>query len=379
MPLTITLNDYTMSTAVTTEKPVTKNENGPVEPQISVTKPSGSTSGAGGGGGRMPPSLDQLAARLNTQSQSTTPASQSSQSSGVGIGIGPRSRLPAALLRTASQQSERSSATNDSLAVQPPTTRTGSPDASTPGVSAASTPSVPIEPTDTELTTENLEKLNISEEAKDEVGDTVGTVKKENKIPRGYKNIPSLETITRRMQKTRTLSVDGSAMPSPGGSGLPGIGADESHLDKIEEFMKQRDLEEQEARSKEHPLQYSWTIYHDSKPKIPAPSSAEQPWTPPPTAETNAYEAQLTVVGDFKTVESYCRYMNWLKPPSTLERNSNYHLFKDKIKPMWEDEANANGGKWVLTMRNNPQLLDRCWSYLSMAMVGEELEDAVEN
>lgn len=45
---------------------------------------------------------------------------------------------------------------------------------------------------------------------------------------------------------------------------------------------------------------------------------------------------------------------------------------------MWEDEANANGGKWVLTMKNNPALLDRCWSWLAMALVGEELEEGDE-
>ena len=45
---------------------------------------------------------------------------------------------------------------------------------------------------------------------------------------------------------------------------------------------------------------------------------------------------------------------------------------------MWEDEANANGGKWVLTMKNNPVLLDRCWSWLTMALVGEELEEGDE-
>ena len=28
---------------------------------------------------------------------------------------------------------------------------------------------------------------------------------------------------------------------------------------------------------------------------------------------------------------------------------------------MWEDEANANGGKWVRTMKNNPTLLDQRW------------------
>lgn len=42
---------------------------------------------------------------------------------------------------------------------------------------------------------------------------------------------------------------------------------------------------------------------------------------------------------------------------------------------MWEDPANADGGKWVLTMKNNPTLLDRCWAWLAMALVGEEVEE----
>ena len=45
---------------------------------------------------------------------------------------------------------------------------------------------------------------------------------------------------------------------------------------------------------------------------------------------------------------------------------------------MWEDPANANGGKWVLTMKSNPMLLDRCWSWLAMALVGEELDEKDE-
>jgi translation initiation factor 4E len=94
--------------------------------------------------------------------------------------------------------------------------------------------------------------------------------------------------------------------------------------------------------------------------------------------ESGEYEAGLTVIGDFDTVESFCRYFNWLKPPSKLEKNSNYHLFKKGIKPMWEDEANANGGKWVLTMKNNPQLLDRCWNWLAMALVGEDMDEGDE-
>ena len=45
---------------------------------------------------------------------------------------------------------------------------------------------------------------------------------------------------------------------------------------------------------------------------------------------------------------------------------------------MWEDPANASGGKWVLTMKSSPQLLDRCWSWLAMALVGEEFDEVGE-
>ena len=123
-------------------------------------------------------------------------------------------------------------------------------------------------------------------------------------------------------------------------------------------------------------------MFYDTKNnKIPAPQVSAT--DAPPSAhflapESDEYEAGLTVIGDFDTVESFCRYFNWLKPPSKLEKNSNYHLFKKGIKPMWEDEANANGGKWVLTMKNNPQLLDRCWTWLAMALVGEDLDEGDE-
>lgn len=88
------------------------------------------------------------------------------------------------------------------------------------------------------------------------------------------------------------------------------------------------------------------TLFHDCKSRAPQsnPTDPQSPFIPPASTETGAYEAGLTVIGEFNTVEGFCRYFNWLKPPSQLERNSNYHLFKDGIKPMWEDEANAKVG-----------------------------------
>ncbi len=95
-----------------------------------------------------------------------------------------------------------------------------------------------------------------------------------------------------------------------------------------------------------HPLQHTWTLFHDSKSRggvtTAGASQTKFPDTKSAAPQEEEYAAGLTVVGEFETVEDFCRWFNWLRPPSQLEMNSNYHLFKKGIKPMWEDEANAN-------------------------------------
>lgn len=239
------------------------------------------------------------------------------------------------------------------MAVNPSLTRSTSP-AALSASSRSGTPNSESASGGDALTSEKLEKLNQE------------TVSDKKNVKVGYKNIPSLDAITARLQKTRALSVDGTAKPPDA------------------EMIEDPKTPGFPMKAPEHPLEYPWTIYHDSKTKVPftpapapSPAPSQEGFTPHPPESTD-YEAGLTVVGEFSTVEEFCRYFNWLKPPSQLERNSNYHLFKAGIKPMWEDAANAGGGKWVLTMKNNPALLDRCWSWLAMALVGEELEEGAD-
>ncbi|KAI0088980.1 translation initiation factor eIF4e [Irpex rosettiformis] len=305
-------------------------------------------------GPRMP-SLNQLAARINLNPTSSAASTAS------------RPRLAASLLRTGSTVSLVSSATSnaDSTAVNiPSSTRSTSPAqlSSSPPQSNTVTP---VGDEGEPLTTEKLDQLNKETEKLEEDDDEA----KDGKIApmiRGYKNIPTLDIIrARHMAKARTLSVDGTAKPPD---------AETFEDPKTPGLM---------VKAPEHPLEHTWTMYHDCKSKAPyTPATVPVDPNGPPSAhitpDTDEYEAGLTVIGEFDTVESFCRYFNWLKPPSKLERNSNYHLFKSGIKPMWEDEANANGGKWVLTMKNNPQLLDRCWAWLAMALVGEDLDEGDE-
>lgn len=66
--------------------------------------------------------------------------------------------------------------------------------------------------------------------------------------------------------------------------------------------------------------------------------------------------------------------MNNIRLPSGLGKGANYHLFKDGIKPLWEDPANKSGGKWVMIVRGQQPLTDSIWSNLAMALVGQVLD-----
>ncbi|KAF9920506.1 hypothetical protein FBU30_009647 [Linnemannia zychae] len=113
-----------------------------------------------------------------------------------------------------------------------------------------------------------------------------------------------------------------------------------------------------------HPLQHPWTLYYDSNASFNRLGSSQ-----------HNYENNLRDLGTFTTVELFARYFNWIEKPHKIENSSNYHLFKDGIKPMWEDPANASGGRWVVTLlTRNAELLDRCWMELAYALVGEQLD-----
>lgn len=186
---------------------------GSTPPTLKAEKPNSSS--------RMPPSLNQLAARMSASGTVSPPASNQPSS---------RPRLAAQLLRTGSNLSLSSAAASnaDSTAVNPPTTRSGSPDslstdrASSPPASLRDGSTGGGEP----LTTDRVEKLNAETE-------------KKSRLP-GYKNIPSLEAITARMAMTRSLSIDGTHKPPE----------PETYEDPATPGIPQK--------KPEHPLQNSW-------------------------------------------------------------------------------------------------------------------------
>mmetsp|Transcript_20999 Transcript_20999/g.37406 ORF Transcript_20999/g.37406 Transcript_20999/m.37406 type:complete len:285 (-) Transcript_20999:156-1010(-) len=114
----------------------------------------------------------------------------------------------------------------------------------------------------------------------------------------------------------------------------------------------------------ESPLENSWCFWFDKRARVKGVRSS--------------YESNLKRIGAFCTVEGMWGYLNHMTKPTQVELGANYHLFKDNIKPMWEDKANANGGKWVVQIKGGRHHLDTYWLNLVLGLAGETIDDGDE-
>ena len=98
-----------------------------------------------------------------------------------------------------------------------------------------------------------------------------------------------------------------------------------------------------------HPLQHLWCI-----------------WTSRWKGQTT-----LTCLAQFDTIQGF-----WLSyhsnPTSQLPDKQHLHIFKNGIKPMWEDPMNIHGGHFKLTAKTTESAAS-LWQTLTLSMIGELL------
>lgn len=68
-------------------------------------------------------------------------------------------------------------------------------------------------------------------------------------------------------------------------------------------------------------------------------------------------------VTSFDTVEDFWSLYNHIKVASELKPGCDYSLFKKGIRPMWEDEGNKRGGRWIINLSKQQRRneLDAIW------------------
>ena len=89
-------------------------------------------------------------------------------------------------------------------------------------------------------------------------------------------------------------------------------------------------------------------------------------------------EKSILQVITFSTVEDFWALYNHIENASKLGNGCDYSLFKEGIKPMWEDAHNEHGGKWLLQMdkRSRMNVLDVVWLEIMMCLIGEAFGDS---
>jgi len=104
------------------------------------------------------------------------------------------------------------------------------------------------------------------------------------------------------------------------------------------------------------PLASEWSFYLFNK--VQGSSSQDK------------YEENVQQLGSFSSVEGFWRIYSHLKRPNDLEPPTDYHLFRNGIRAIWEDEDNVKGGKWMIRLKKG--LGSYYWERLIIALIGEQ-------
>eukprot|EP00188_Purpureofilum_apyrenoidigerum_P003007 Plantae.Rhodophyta-Purpureofilum_apyrenoidigerum.ctg30525.p1 GENE.Plantae.Rhodophyta-Purpureofilum_apyrenoidigerum.ctg30525~~Plantae.Rhodophyta-Purpureofilum_apyrenoidigerum.ctg30525.p1 ORF type:complete len:211 (-),score=30.98 Plantae.Rhodophyta-Purpureofilum_apyrenoidigerum.ctg30525:78-710(-) len=93
-----------------------------------------------------------------------------------------------------------------------------------------------------------------------------------------------------------------------------------------------------------------------------------------PSTRTEIYGSSIREIGTFGTVEDFWSYYNHLVRPNDLPVNTEYYLFRDSVRPMWEDPANKSGGRWTIRLKKG--ICNQAFEDLAMAFIGEQLDES---
>ncbi|KAF7801469.1 eukaryotic translation initiation factor NCBP [Senna tora] len=122
-----------------------------------------------------------------------------------------------------------------------------------------------------------------------------------------------------------------------------------------------KEAEERQARDLKaglHPLKNKFVFWYTRR--------------TPGVRNQTSYEDNIKRIVDFSTVEGFWVCYCHLARPSSLPSPTDLHLFKEGIRPLWEDSANCNGGKWIIRFKK--VVSGRFWEDLVLALVGDQLD-----
>mmetsp|Transcript_10733 Transcript_10733/g.15699 ORF Transcript_10733/g.15699 Transcript_10733/m.15699 type:complete len:249 (+) Transcript_10733:25-771(+) len=92
--------------------------------------------------------------------------------------------------------------------------------------------------------------------------------------------------------------------------------------------------------------------------------------------DPDSYEINMHKIATFSTMTDFASCFNHILKPIDIPLNSYLYLFKENIRPMYEDEANAHGGK--LSLLVSSEFSTFIWERLVFSMVSDLLDNGSE-
>ena len=80
------------------------------------------------------------------------------------------------------------------------------------------------------------------------------------------------------------------------------------------------------------------------------------------------YETQVKKIAEFDTIEDFWGIFQHLRKPDSCRAGIEYFMFKEPIKPMWEDEYNKNGGRISIKLRKDYTTI--IWEEMIFILIG---------
>ena len=90
----------------------------------------------------------------------------------------------------------------------------------------------------------------------------------------------------------------------------------------------------------------------------------------PQTNDEEKYISENQVVAEFDTLGSFWRVQGHLRRPYVMPIGTVLNVFINGVKPLWEDPACKEGGRFSLRMPKTHTA--KYWEDLLLAMIGEQ-------
>jgi translation initiation factor 4E len=110
-----------------------------------------------------------------------------------------------------------------------------------------------------------------------------------------------------------------------------------------------------------YPLEFNWSFWFFK-------NSKSQEW-----------EENLILLTTVSYVEEFWSVYHYLKHIECLSDGCDYMLFKQGIRPCWEDKQNVNGGRWVACVNKSQSLslLSDLWRNSLMTLIGSSYDNDI--